>query len=168
MGYLAELDLQTGLPSPVKGRHIAQARTRKPAGSAAVPGCGLRPRPAARNAERDARQTRRRDARATVSRIEHDTPLVPRAVAEGVWEEASVLVKASLPRSWMVQLTERAETVYEHNRRFRSLIRARGNHGREWLWSFMRHWLAALIQAHRPDLKRRLPAAYPMARAINS
>jgi hypothetical protein len=36
--------------------------------------------------------------------IESDTPIVPRAVAEAVWEEAAVWLKAALPRRWIGEL----------------------------------------------------------------
>jgi hypothetical protein len=43
----------------------------------------------------------RRPARRRVPRIELDTPIVPRAVAEGVWEEAGAWLGQPLPRREM-------------------------------------------------------------------
>jgi len=43
----------------------------------------------------------RRPARRRVPRIELDTPIVPRAVAEGVWEEAGLWLGQPLPRREM-------------------------------------------------------------------
>ena len=54
-----------------------------------------------------------------VPQIESDTPLRPRAVAEGVWEEASVWLDQPLPRRWLRELIAQANTVYAHNQRFR-------------------------------------------------
>jgi hypothetical protein len=92
--------------------------------------------------------------------MELDTPLRPRAVAEAVWEEASVWLEQPLPRRWLRELIAEANTVYAHNPRFRRKLRANGNSGRDWLWAFTRHWLAALIHERRPQLHRRLPNSY--------
>lgn len=92
--------------------------------------------------------------------IELDTPLVPRAVAEAVREEAEVWLGEPLPRRWRVELIARANTVYARNPRFRARLRRGADAGRDWLWAFMRHWLAALIQRHRPHLHARLPQSY--------
>jgi hypothetical protein len=95
-----------------------------------------------------------------VPQIESDTPLRPRAVAEGVWEEAGVWLGEPLPRRWLRELIAQANTVYAHNERFRRKLRANGNTGRGWLWIFTRHWLAALIHERRPHLHARLPESY--------
>jgi hypothetical protein len=62
------------------------------------------------------------------TRIEDDTPIVPRAVAMGVCEEASLFLGEPFPREWATELVERAEEIYQHNARFhrsgRSLSRA--------------------------------------------
>ena len=94
------------------------------------------------------------------ARIEHDTPLVPRAVASGVWEEAGTWLGEELPREWLARLTERAEALYASNARVGRQLRGPGNGGRDWLWTFMRHWLAALIWRQCPDLHARLPDAF--------
>lgn len=100
------------------------------------------------------------------ARIERDTPIVPRAVAEAVWEEAGVWLGEPLPRRWIAELTVRANTVYGRNRRFRRLLRRSGHAGRDWLWAFTRHWLAALLWKHRPDLHARLPASYDVGKSL--
>ena len=100
------------------------------------------------------------------SRIEHDTPLVPQAVAVAVWEEASLWLGEPLPRRWIAQLTARANTAYGGNDRFRRLLRRHGNAGRDWLWAFTRHWLAALIRKHRPELHARLPGSYSVGHPL--
>ncbi len=92
--------------------------------------------------------------------ITRDTPIVPRAVAVAVWGEACVFLGEELPAGWITCLTEKAETLYTHGANFRRRIRGGGNSGRDWLWAFMRHWLAALLQEHRPELYRQLPARY--------
>jgi hypothetical protein len=99
-------------------------------------------------------------------RIENDTPLVPQAVASAVWEEASQWLGEELPRAWRVRLTERAEAVYASNARVRRRLRRPGNGGRDWLWAFTRHWLAALIWKHRRALYNRLPASYSVGHPL--
>ena len=100
------------------------------------------------------------------ARIVHDTPLVPGAVACGVWEEATAWLGEELPREWLSRLTERAEAVYTSNARIRRRLRGPGNGGRDWLWAFTRHWLAALIWKHRRPLYSRLPASYSVGQPL--
>src|SRR5882672_10898121 len=93
-------------------------------------------------------------------RIELDTPLIPHAVTVAVHEEAGAWLDQALPRRWIRELIARANTVYARKERFRRTIRAGGNRGRDHLWIFMRHWLAALLHDRRPRLHARLPALY--------
>ncbi len=99
-------------------------------------------------------------------RIENDTPLALQAVASAVWEEASQWLGEELPRAWRVRLTDRAEAVYASSARFRRRLRSPGNGGRDWLWAFTRHWLAALIWKHRRALYSRLPASYSVGHPL--
>ncbi|MBI4662937.1 MAG: hypothetical protein HY735_29360 [Verrucomicrobia bacterium] len=100
--------------------------------------------------------------------IETDTPIVPRAVAEAVWDEASVWLGEPLPRRWRRELIEQANTVYASNARFRRTLRRNGDAGRDWLWAFMRHWLSALIRRHRPQVHPLLPQAYNLGHPLPS
>ncbi len=77
-----------------------------------------------------------------------------------MWSEAGVFLGEALPQDWARRLVTKADTVYQHNERFRRMMRASGTAGRDWLWVFMRHWLAARLYKHRPDLYARLPASY--------
>jgi hypothetical protein len=92
--------------------------------------------------------------------IERDTPIVPRAIAKAVWQEAGAWLDEELPREWIRRLAVRADVIYHHNPRFRRKIRGQGNTGRDWLWMFTRHWLAAMIRKRSPQLYARLPASY--------
>jgi hypothetical protein len=105
-------------------------------------------------------------ARQRRPRIEADTPIVPRAVAAAVCEEASVWLEAELPRSWIVILAVRANEIYVHNPRFRRLLQRPGNAGRDWLWSFNRHWLSGLIWRYSRELHARLPVAYSVGQPL--
>lgn len=93
-------------------------------------------------------------------RIDEQTALVPRAAAEGVCEEAQVWLRQPLPRRWVREMVTHANTVYQCNAGFRRKISGKGNAGRDWLWAFMRHWLAAIIRQRKPRLFARLPAAF--------
>ena len=117
--------------------------------SAAIPGCV--------HSERGQKRHRR---------IEADTPIVPRAVAVSVWAEACAWLDEELPREWIRRLAVRADVIYFHNPRFRRKIRGQGNAGRDWLWMFTRHWLAAMILKRSPQLYARLPAAYSIGRDL--
>jgi hypothetical protein len=94
------------------------------------------------------------------TRIEEDTPIVPRGVAEQVCEEASLWLGEAFPREWVMELAEHANVVYQHNVRFRRLLRRDGDAGRDSLRAFMRHWLCGLLASRRPDLGQRLPESY--------
>lgn len=80
------------------------------------------------------------------------TAIVPRAVAEAVLEEASVWLKTPLPQSWINELCDRAEAMYLRNPQFRRGVRQAGHRGRDYLWAFTRHWIAAKIRKWNPSV----------------
>lgn len=92
--------------------------------------------------------------------IQSDTPIRPQIIALCVWEEAGLWLGETLPRRWVRELAAEANTVYANNERFRRRIQGKHSHGRDYLWMFMRHWLAAKLWEHRPQLYSRLPSAY--------
>ncbi|MEY2429687.1 MAG: hypothetical protein QOJ40_2572 [Verrucomicrobiota bacterium] len=100
------------------------------------------------------------------NRIEDDTPIVPSALAEQICEEAGLWLGEAFPRKWMLELAERANVVYQHNARFRQLLRKAGDKGRDWLAAFMRHRLYALLASRRPDLCQRLPRSFANGRDL--
>lgn len=85
--------------------------------------------------------------------IQSDTPIRPQIIAVCVWEEAG---------AWLGE----ANTVYANNERFRRRIQGKHGHGRDYLWMFMRHWLAAKLWEHRPHLYARMPAAYSLGQEL--
>lgn len=107
-------------------------------------------------------RTPRRRAR----RIDEKTVLIPRAAAEGVCAEAQVWLRQALPRRWVRELVAHANTVYAHNARFRRKISGKGNAAREWMWTYMRHWLAAIMRQRKPQLFARLPAELCIGREL--
>ncbi len=98
--------------------------------------------------------------------IEQETPLVPRAVTEAVWEEASVWLKAELPRPWIAQLARKADAIATRNVHFRRRVVGPADSGRDWLWAFTRHWLSALVLKHSPTLHRQLPSSYSVGHPL--
>ena len=94
------------------------------------------------------------------ARIEDETPISPRALAQRVCEEASLWLGQGFPHEWVAELVERANVVYQHNPRFRGRLRAAGDAGLHYLMAFMRHWLFAILLSRRSDLAARLPSSY--------
>jgi hypothetical protein len=92
--------------------------------------------------------------------LQRDTPLVPIAAAETVIEEVSQWLGEPLPRRYAAALAHRARRCYAHGHFFRLRLREPGDRGREWLYVFLRHWLAARLQADRPHLYARLPLSF--------
>jgi hypothetical protein len=100
------------------------------------------------------------------SGIEADTPVVPRAVAQAVHEEVSVWLETPLPRQWIDELCGHAETIYPRNPQFRRGVRRAGNRGRDYLWAFTRHWLAARVREWNSNLFSRLPNSYAIGNEL--
>ena len=92
-------------------------------------------------------------------RIE-DTGLLPYAVADGVLEEVERYTGDSIAfkRTLAETLGEKAETVYKLNAQFHRMIK--GAAGRDQLWAFMRHWVAAELRRTQPQIGRKLPASF--------
>lgn len=93
-------------------------------------------------------------APATVESIEKDTELVPQAAAETLVNELAYTYPgvAELRGELVPLLVKKAEEVYASNASFQKKLRAKGNAGRDWLYAFMQHWLAAEIKRRLPDI----------------
>lgn len=86
------------------------------------------------------------------TKIEDDTPIVPWIVADSVireierylWPDGSQGLRGPSASNDLADiLADKANRVYQHNPAFRKAIRSkRGNYGRDYLYSFMRHWVA--------------------------
>jgi len=81
-----------------------------------------------------------------------DTSIIPEAVAEGVVEEAVLLLNLDIAPDAQSELrhylTGYAEAIYGHNPKFRSKVRSEannGNAGRDYLYAYMRHWLTSKL-----------------------
>ena len=107
---------------------------------------------------RRARPEPRRRARRP--QLETDTPIVALAIARQVVEEASLFLSVPLPSRYAAGLAHRARRVFAHSALYRPRFAAAGDAGRDRLYVFMRHWLAARLHAERPALYARLPAGF--------
>lgn len=88
--------------------------------------------------------------------------LIPEVVAQTILQEVVVATEyqvADQPRL-IEYLCERARRSAEANESTRRKLR--GAQGREWLYSFMRHWLAAELDRTQPAVFRRLHARFAM------
>jgi hypothetical protein len=90
--------------------------------------------------------------------IERETGLLPIAAARQVIGEVSLWLGVPLHGRYATRLAFQARRIYVHSASFRVKLRRPGDRGRDTLYVFMRHWLAARFHEERPDLYRRLPA----------
>lgn len=89
--------------------------------------------------------------------LERDTLLWPRAIAESVCYEVSRFLDEPLPDRYVIWLEAKTQRCYAAHRHFHKRLKSRGNLGRDWLYVYMRHWLASLLKLERPDLYYCLP-----------
>lgn len=117
-------------------------------------------------------------ASARIAKIGDDTPILPHIVADGVIDGAAMLVAKQSEctkregcdcpscelHARKVELanllTDQADTVYGSNPSFAKLIRGRGDSGRDRLYGFMQHWLAAELKRSSPEVFSALPQGY--------
>jgi len=98
--------------------------------------------------------------RARRPQIEELFALVPIAAARQVVDGASHWLCVPLPERYATRLAFQARRCYAHSDLFRAKIRRPGDKGRDLLYVFMRHWLAARLKSDRPKLYARLPVSY--------
>ena len=104
--------------------------------------------------------TIRRSPRARRPQIEELFALVPIAAARQVVAGTSRWLCVPLPERYATRLAFQARRCYAHSDLFRKKIRRPGDKGRDLLYVFMRHWLAARLKSERPKLYARLPREY--------
>lgn len=85
-------------------------------------------------------------------------PLAARAVAEALCEEAALALGSAMPSHYPLLLAAKVRDICEHNPAF--VRRLRRADGREWLYAFMRHWLAATIKRRLRAEFHRLPKGW--------
>jgi hypothetical protein len=109
--------------------------------------------------------------------IEKDTPIQPWAVAESVvgevnkylhqrsmGEEASRILHDE--DRLVSYLTAFAQGLYQRNEDVRRKIRRKGNGGRDFLYTFMRHWLSAELARSHPKVFKILPNEFKVGHPL--
>lgn len=92
--------------------------------------------------------------------LEREVSLVPIAAARQIVEEVSLWLGEPLHARFAARLAFMACRCYAHSGSYRAKLRRPGDRGRDMLYVFMQHWLAARLHAERPDLYARLPQDY--------
>lgn len=100
------------------------------------------------------------------TQLERDTLLWPGAIAESVCHEVSRFLGEPLPDRYVIWLEAKAQRCYAAHRHFHKRLKSRGNLGRDWLYVYMRHWLASLLKLERPDLYYCLPENFGNGRRL--
>jgi len=98
--------------------------------------------------------------------LERDTQLMPWLIADTVCGEVARFLGVEIPARYSDWLDAKAERCYAGHDHFRKLMRGRGNAPRDWLYAFMRHWLAALLDLERPDLYQCLPEDFNLGHRL--
>lgn len=91
--------------------------------------------------------------------IENDTPIMPCVVADSVVEHVEAHFGIALGRSASDRLVEHQAALYTNSATWRKKMRAKGDKGRDTLYAFMLHWLAADIEKTHPQVSRRIGSA---------
>jgi hypothetical protein len=96
--------------------------------------------------------------------IEDATSIIPEAVSDGVIGEIEQFLGDSFDAKARAHLdgylSNNLRTVYANNKRFAKKLAGRGNSGRDYAYSFMRHWAAAELKKVAPAIFRKLPASF--------
>lgn len=106
------------------------------------------------------RPSSRRRHRARRPQIVPCAGLVPIAAAREIVDEVSRWLGVQLPARYAAGLAFRAHRCFAHSPSFREKVMRPGDAGRDKLWMFLRHWLAARLHAEHYELYRRLPPDY--------
>lgn len=101
--------------------------------------------------------------------IAADTGIIPEAVAEAAIEHAQVITGENIKNHRIAEghLVGHAEATYASNKDFRKKVQSEaddGNAGRDYLFMYMRHWLAAWLKKHDSKVFRKLPSGYGVGR----
>jgi hypothetical protein len=104
-----------------------------------------------------------RTVRAHTSRrpqLERETGFPVHFMARCVVEDLSRFLGVALPARCIARLAAQARTTYAHSASFRQKIKRPGERGRDCLYLFLQHWLAAALYRDCPDFYDRLPHGY--------
>jgi len=109
-----------------------------------------------------------------------DTALAPYVIADGVVMELLQSLDGAEAagarrafdelsqggyRDYSDALGQTAERLYENNEEFRKTLNARGDAGRDSLYSFMRHWVSGMVRKeYGEEAFRALPEGFAVGR----
>jgi hypothetical protein len=102
--------------------------------------------------------------------IDADTGIIPEAIAAAVVDDVQRLLPGDNIKNYRMAekyLVGHAEAVYAANKDFRKKVQSEaddGNAGRDYLFTYMRHWLAAWLKKHDSKVFRKLPHGYGSGR----
>lgn len=98
--------------------------------------------------------------------IQDDTVLLPDVIASQVVREVEVWAGGELPdrETLVTSLSAKAQHIYEANKRFRNKLRSKSNAGRDYLYTFMRHWLYAELNGLA--LGNKIPSGFANGKPI--
>jgi len=96
--------------------------------------------------------------------IATDTAIMPWIIADTVIAEVDSCHPLKLTqraaRTLADKLAAHADDTYRANAEFRRDMRSKGNRGRDQLYVWMRHWLAAELRTTKPQVFRKLPQSF--------
>jgi hypothetical protein len=94
------------------------------------------------------------------------TPLEPAMVASQVVQEACNHLEMDLENTAALEahLIKYATEISQASGPFRKHLRSAA--ARDWLYAFMRHWLAAELKRTHPQLYHKFPQAFTMGRGL--
>lgn len=98
--------------------------------------------------------------------IERETVLLPDVIAENVVNEVSHFTRSELGGDYTNRLVEKAEKIYSKDRQFTRLLKREA--GRDYLYMFMRHWLASWLKREQRALFNKLPESFGMGKKLTS
>jgi hypothetical protein len=94
------------------------------------------------------------------AQLERETGLPVHFMARCVAEDLARFLGVALPARCIARLAAQARTTYAHSPSFREKINRPGERGRDCLYMFLQHWLAAGLDRDCPGLYERLPRTY--------
>jgi hypothetical protein len=95
--------------------------------------------------------------------LPRETMPTPYVIAEIVCREGRHHVGSDVPMRYETWLVRRTRQLYASNNGFNRRLRSAA--GRDYLYAFLRHWLASRLTREHPRLARRLPAGFAIGLA---
>jgi hypothetical protein len=101
-------------------------------------------------------------------RLTRETGLPVEFMARCFVEDLFRFLGTALPARCITRLAAQARTTYAHSPSFRQKIMRPGDYGRDCLYMFLQHWLAAAVHRESPALYDRLPRDYTTGQPLDA